>query len=223
MPSEEHVDALPVFRSVMGQVLALLEPLSRASLTAIRRRILPKDGANVESVICPLGALLTGIMDDRTPIKPLHASFYDFLTDRSRSGELFVGESTTHHQNLAFASLRVMKDELRFNICDLESSYLPNSAVTDLEERINRSISPELQYSCRFWTFHVNAARFERSLATEIECFLTNDRVLFYLEVLSLTQALIGTTWALSSIIPWFKVRSFYDLPAMEDNAVVTG
>ncbi|CCM00585.1 uncharacterized protein FIBRA_02621 [Fibroporia radiculosa] len=203
MPIEEHVDALPVFRSVMGQVLALLEPLSRASLTTMRRHISSKDGADVESVIRPLGALLTGISDDQTPIRPLHASFYDFLTDKGRSGEFFVEVSAIHHQSLAFSSLRVMKDELHFNICHLENSYLPNSAVTDLEERIVKYISPELQYACRFWTSHVKSTRFEPYLAAEIEHFLANERILFYLEVLSLTQTLIGT--ALSSIIPWFQ------------------
>jgi hypothetical protein len=36
--------------------------------------------------------------------------------------------------DLAFATLQVMEDELRFNICSLESSYLPNSAIPDLAE-----------------------------------------------------------------------------------------
>jgi hypothetical protein len=30
-------------------------------------------------------------------------------------------------RDLAFASLRVMERDLRFNICDMKSSYLPNS------------------------------------------------------------------------------------------------
>ncbi|CCM05742.1 uncharacterized protein FIBRA_07974 [Fibroporia radiculosa] len=201
MPREERMNALRVFRSVMGQVLALLEPLSRASL----RRFSVKDGGDVDFLICSLGALLTGVTDDQIPIKPLHASFYDFLMDKSRSGEFFIEVSAVHHQNMAFASLRVMKDELRFNICHLENSYLPNSAVTYLEERVKRCISPELQYSCHFWTFHVKVAKHDPSLAREIEYFLTTERVLFYLEVLSLTHSLGGTARALSSIIPWFK------------------
>ncbi|CCM06009.1 uncharacterized protein FIBRA_08252 [Fibroporia radiculosa] len=200
-----RMDSLRMFRALMGQVLALLEPLSRAPLTAIRQRISSKDGADVESVIRPLGVLLTGTTDDQTPIKPLHASFYDFLTDESRSKESFVGEPTMHHQSLAFVSLRVMKAELRFNICGLKNSYLPNAAVTVLEESIIQYISPELQYSCRFWMSHVKAAKFASPLAAEIEYFLTNVTVLFYLEVLSLTQSLSGTASLLSSVIPWIK------------------
>ncbi|OAX30596.1 hypothetical protein K503DRAFT_651267, partial [Rhizopogon vinicolor AM-OR11-026] len=83
-----------------------------------------------------------------------HASFYDFLTDKSRSDKFFIDVSAVEN-NLAFASLRVMEHELRFNIYSLESSYLPNSAVHDLNKRVKDSISTELSYSCRLWGTHV--------------------------------------------------------------------
>jgi hypothetical protein len=76
-------------------------------------------------------------------LSPLHASLYDFLTDKSRSEEFFVDASLVK-SDLAFASLRIMERGLRFNICSLESSYLPNSIVPDLEERVKESISSEL-------------------------------------------------------------------------------
>ena len=46
-----------------------------------------------------------------------HASFPDFLLDESRSGEFYIDLSHIHDQ-LAFASLGIMKDGLRFNICE---------------------------------------------------------------------------------------------------------
>ncbi|CCM00584.1 uncharacterized protein FIBRA_02620 [Fibroporia radiculosa] len=141
MQREGRLDALLVFCAVMGQVLALLEPLSMASLVAMQRHVSPKDSVDVESVICSLGALLTGITDDKTPIRPLHPLFYEFLMDK---------------------------------------------AVTDLKA-------------------HVERAKFEPSLAMDIEYFFANERVLFYLEVLSLTQSLSGTARALASIVPWFR------------------
>lgn len=48
---------------------------------------------------------------------------------------------------------------LRFNICDLETSYLPNSDVEDLEHRISQNVSPELQYSIAFWLAHYICSR----------------------------------------------------------------
>jgi hypothetical protein len=102
-----------------------------------------------------MGSLVTGTADPQTSIRPLHASFYDFPTDKSRSGKFFVDVSFVK-RDLAFASLRVMRTEPRFNICSLESSYQPNSAVINLETRVKKLISAELSYSCRFWGTRAN-------------------------------------------------------------------
>jgi hypothetical protein len=44
-----------------------------------------------EQVIRSLGSLVTGTTDSHTPIRPLDASFYDFLTDKSRSNTFLIG------------------------------------------------------------------------------------------------------------------------------------
>ncbi|CCM02480.1 uncharacterized protein FIBRA_04580 [Fibroporia radiculosa] len=62
----------------------------RMNVLAFRaRRISLTDSVDVELVIDSLGAVLTGITDNKTPIRPLHASFYDFLIDEGWSGEFF--------------------------------------------------------------------------------------------------------------------------------------
>ncbi|OJA13985.1 hypothetical protein AZE42_04595, partial [Rhizopogon vesiculosus] len=177
-------DAIPLFQSVMGQILASREPLPKTALTSMRQRFPHVDGDyTVDDVIRAMGSLMTGTVDSQTPIRPLHASFYDFLTDKSRSDKFFIDVSALEI-DLAFASLRVMEHELRFNICSLESSYLPNSDVHDLDKRVKDSISTELSYSCRFWGTHVGAASFEQSLATEITAFFDDERLLFWMEAL---------------------------------------
>jgi hypothetical protein len=40
------------------------------------------------------------------------------------------------------ASLGVMKAGLRFKVCQLPNSYLPNSEIPDLAERVNQVTSP---------------------------------------------------------------------------------
>jgi hypothetical protein len=80
-----------------------------------------------------LASLVSGTSDSDTPIRPLNVSFYNFLTDKLWSHDFFVDMSSVQ-SNLAFATLRVMEDELRFNICSLESSYLTNSSVPELEK-----------------------------------------------------------------------------------------
>jgi hypothetical protein len=210
MPKHEHREAIPVFCSVMGQILASLEPLPMPALKAMRLHFPDQHSRyNVENVIRSLGSLVTSITDPQTPIRPLHASFYDFLTDKSRSHDFFV-DSSLVQGDLAFASLRVMdsKRGLRFNICSLENSYLPNSSVPDLEKRVKDSIPAQLSYSSRFWGTHVGFTRFESSLAKEVEAFFDGERLLWWLEALALMKCLSGSVVTLLSITDWFSVRS---------------
>jgi hypothetical protein len=78
---------------------------------------------DVGDVIKSLGSLVTGITDPQTPIRPLHTSFYDFLTEKSRSHDFFVDASAVQG-DLAFAMLRIMDSGrgLRSNIFSLENS-----------------------------------------------------------------------------------------------------
>ena len=207
MPQEDHTEAIPMFRSVMGQILASREPLTKAALTFMRLHFPRVDSSyKVDNVIGPMGSLITGTADSETPIRPLHASFYDFLTDTARSKKFFIDVSSVE-RDLAFASLGVMKQGLRFNICSLESSYLPNSAVHDLDKRVKDSIPAELAYSCRFWGTHVRAAPLEPLLAKEVEAFLGEEHLLFWMEVLSLTRSISSAARSLIPIQDWCTVR----------------
>jgi len=207
MPHEDDEEAIPMFQSVMGQILASHEPLTKAALTSMRLHFPRVDRSyEVDDVIGPMGSLITGTADSQTPIRPLHASFYDFLTDTARSDKFFIDVSSVE-RDLAFASLGVMKQGLHFNICSLESSYLPNSAVHDLEKRVKDSIPAELSYSCRFWGTHVRAAPFDSLLAKEVEAFFDEERLLFWIEVLGLTRSVGSAARSLIPIQDWCTVR----------------
>lgn len=204
MPDDERGEVIPMFRSVMGQILALQEPLSASALTAMRLHFsCDDDRYDVVRVIGQLDSLVIGATDCHIPIR-LHPSFHDFITDRSRSHEFFADASLIQ-TDLAFASLGVMEYGLRFNICALESSHLPNSAVSDLQKRVEQSIPAELSYSCRFWGTHVQATSFEPALAEEIKAFFSGERLLFWLEALALMKGLDGPAASLSSISNWLK------------------
>ncbi|KAG2078675.1 hypothetical protein BDR04DRAFT_1064436 [Suillus decipiens] len=208
MPEDGRGEVIPMFRSVMSQILASQEPPSMATLTAMRLHFpCDHDRCDVAGVIGRMGPLLIGIADSWTPIRPLHASFYKFLAQKSRSHDFFVDISSIH-RDLALASLRVMEKGLRFNICDLETSYLPNSAVPNLQKRVEGSISTELSYSCRFWGTHLQAASFERTLAQEVEALFSGERLLFWLEALALMKSLSSSRESLSSIANWFTGHS---------------
>ncbi|KIK41433.1 hypothetical protein CY34DRAFT_13061 [Suillus luteus UH-Slu-Lm8-n1] len=207
MPEDDRRESIPLFCSVMGQILASLEPLPVPALTAMRLHF--PDGRSsydVKLLMGHLGSLVSGTSDLHTPICPLHASFYDFLTDKSRSHDFFV-DSSSVQSDLAFATLRVMDSEhgLRFNICSLENSYLPNSSVPELEKRVKDSISVELSYSCRFWGTHVSSMSFKSSLAKEVEAFFDGERLLWWLEALTLIKGIGGSVVTLLSVTDWFS------------------
>jgi hypothetical protein len=185
----------------MAQVLGTMEPLSLDSLATMRCHF--KDSADIKigKILAPMAALLSGTTDPSVPIRPLHASFADYLTDRKRSHGFFIDVQGIRN-DLAFASLGVMKKKLRFNICDLPSSYLPNSEVLDLDDRIKKRIPAELVYSCRFWTDHVREAPFNPALAAEVQAFFNDKILLFWFEVLSLLNVMNTCAGSLSSVIP---------------------
>lgn len=192
----------------MRQILGTVEALPLGALASMRRHFTDSQGTDIRAVVAPMGALLSGTTDHSIAIRPLHASFPDFLTDRDRSGEFFVELTPQIVSDLAFASLGVMKDELRFNICQLPSSYLPNSKITDLDDRIRKYIPPELAYSCRFWIGHLRRAPFDLRLTEEVRALLKDERLLFWFEVLGLLKVLNTCANLLSLLIHWIMVRA---------------
>ncbi|KAH7907518.1 hypothetical protein BJ138DRAFT_1014364, partial [Hygrophoropsis aurantiaca] len=202
--------ALKKFHSVMGQILATLEPLPVASLNAMRHQFPDQEDCfDVELVVDLMGSLLSGI-NSQSPVRPLHVSFREFLTEKSRSQQYFVDVKRAQC-GLAFSSLRVMEHGLRFNICKLPSSYLRNSEVEDLQERINQHIPSHLSYSCRFWATHVRSVDPGTELAKEVVQFFNDERLLFWIEALSLLKTISGPIAALMLVPQWIKGKAGYD------------
>ncbi|KAG6327985.1 hypothetical protein ID866_11104 [Astraeus odoratus] len=209
--------ALERFRSMMQQVLSMLQPLTMHALGAMRS-VFPdeQDHYDMGIILGFMGSLWSGVTNKSTPglVHPLHASFYDFLTEPSRSGIYFVGE-VDMHRNLASASLHILHRDLCFNICKLESSYLCNSEVSDIEERIGANIPPHLSYSCQFWMKHLQGTPFATDLALQVKGILGSERVLFWFEVLSLLNALGSVAADVVVTARWLQVSqlTYGDLP----------
>ncbi|KAG6331660.1 hypothetical protein ID866_7427 [Astraeus odoratus] len=170
------------FQSVMRQILWTAQPLPIPSLNIMRQNFKTNDSPNdVRNILNFMGALLSGVTDDTTPVRPLHSTFYDFLTNRSRSGDFCI-DTMEIHFDLAFASVRVMQQELGFNICGLGSSYLRNLEVKDLCQRKKKSISPHLSYACQYWAHHVQGTRFCGMLVEELKTIFQTEYILFWIE-----------------------------------------
>jgi AAA ATPase domain len=202
-------EARTLFRTIMGQLFAAIEPLSIDSLVALRQYVPIDDPEDsdpdlVIEILGQLGSLLSNISssDHTRAVIPLHTSFRDFLTSKT-SKVFYVNLADAHHQ-LAHSCVGLMFKDLRFNICQLESSYLANSDVPDIDCRVAQHIPPALSYSCLFWDNHLKHVVFEDDLFAKLR-LLFEKKFLFWLEVLSLKSKVGQALPALSSLLKWLQ------------------
>ncbi len=202
---EYFKDEEALFRFLVGQLLAAFEPLSIRSLSTLQRHASDDNNApnSVVETLRFLGSLLSNVTssDDTLPIVPLHTSFRDFVTNEEKSSVFYVDLRVAHRQ-LAHSCLSLLLDDLKFNICGLESSYLANKDVEDLESRIVEHLPPALSYACRFWDDHLEPFDFETDLFGKLQSFFER-KFLFWLEALSLMGDLGLASPALSSLSVW--------------------
>ena len=205
--TQESSDMVAMFRSVMRQVLWSKESLPISALDSMRDKF-PRtdDHYDVGDTLCLMASLLSGATDISTPVRPLHASFYDFLLDKNRSRKFFIEQGDVH-RDLAAASLSIMQTCLCFNICGLETSYVLNAEVADLDKRVEKNIPPHLHYACQFWAAHLQDVEFDAGLAKLVGQFITGEYVLFWLEALGVSKLIREAYWILISAERWFQVR----------------
>ena len=200
-----HRKARLLFRSVVGQLITSIEPLTIRSLTTLRQQA-SFDGDDRDAVVILLrrfGSLLSNVnsSDETLPIIPLHTSFRDFLTNKEKSGDFCVSLQDAHRQ-LAHSCLGLLLEDLKFNICNLESSYLANKDVKDLLSSVDKHIPPALLYACRFWDDHLEHIDFETELFVQLRTFF-EKKFLFWLEALSVTSNVGLASLALSALNVW--------------------
>jgi hypothetical protein len=202
-------EARDLFRSVVGQLITSIEPLTIRSLIPLRQHASynKRSDAAVTGLLHRLGSLLSinvSSSDNNLPIIPLHTSFRDFLTNKDKSGNFYVGVRDAHRE-LAHSCLNLLLDPLdglKFNICKLETSYLANDDVEDLNIRVEQNIPPALLYACRYWDDHLKHTDFKMDLFRKVETLL-KEKFLFWLEALSLTRIIGLAPSAFATLNMW--------------------
>ncbi|CAE6446644.1 unnamed protein product, partial [Rhizoctonia solani] len=127
-----------------------------------------------------------------------HSNFKDFIAQSSRSGDFFILPDRCEAE-LAACCFEVMERDLRFNICELETSYLRNNEVPDLKLRIDSHIGPALKYACTHWIEHFAAAPNE-GLLESIRRFMEGPQLMYWIEALSLLGRIDVAISALSKL-----------------------
>ncbi|KAF8753661.1 WD40 repeat-like protein, partial [Rhizoctonia solani] len=186
-------------RAVLRTVLMAQEPIGVETIALLAGI----DGSRrVKYALSPLRSVLhqsesTGL------VSTLHASFPDFMFSSKRSGPYFC-DMEKHSPGMAHRCFAVMKDQLRFNICDLPSSFIPDENVDNLQDRIEHRISASLAYVCRYWASHVSLAPANDDLLEDLSAFLS-ERLLFWMEVMSLRRELLAGIEGFLALKQWLR------------------
>ncbi|KAG8704540.1 hypothetical protein FRC09_003461 [Ceratobasidium sp. 395] len=175
-------------------VTATRTPLSVSSLARLLDRLIPRKV--LDRVIHSLSSVLYVDRNQGSVVRVSHPSFMDYITNSSRSKRLCI-DLEQQNTILAECCLRAMSEGLRFNICDLETSYLLNSQVPNLDSRVRHAIHPHLSYSCLYWSSHVADAQID-ALNDLLRQFLFQTPLMYWIEALSLLGKLRA---ALSSLL----------------------
>jgi len=189
------------FQEIVRSIIVLESPLSVTSLA----HLLGKAKDDISLRLDSLHSVLNIPDRDNVPVRLLHLSFREFLVDTSNQKSLFWVDERVRHDELASHCLQLMSQPngLRQNMCDLQ----PGSLRYEINEgRIISHLSPELQYACRYWVYHLKQSQRYVSDKATVDTFL-RKHFLHWLEAMSLigdTNKCVSLLETLSTLV---KVR----------------
>lgn len=184
-------------------ITASTSPLSIRAIAAILQEKSEEDiMTSATKIIHSLRAVVYEDEENGGMVRAYHLSFLDFLGMKAKE----IDRSRVH--KLMFEScLSIMLRKLKFNICGLEDAYVMNRDVADLEQRILKNILPELDYGCLYWMTHLlNSGLNAIEVQGKVKALLCNVRLLFWLEVLSITGAVERSIPILQRCLTFFAV-----------------
>ncbi|RGP76562.1 wd40 repeat [Fusarium longipes] len=184
LSDEEKAVLNAKFRLTLGAIALLFES---PVITTLEHLIMPVNG--LFRTLEKFHSVLDVPEDDSSPLKFFHASFRDFLLDRTRSGHDYCIDELEIHRLVLRNCLQIMNRDLHQDLCDLK---LPGTSASDVpKESISMHISPHLKYSCLYWMRHLEKLnQHEPNLPClddgNIVSNFFDSKFLFWLEALSL-------------------------------------
>ncbi|KAJ3567138.1 hypothetical protein NP233_g6560 [Leucocoprinus birnbaumii] len=191
-------DEARAFVSVVSVAVVAKRPLENADLTKL-------PGVDIDTLEVIRSGLESVIEPGAATFRFVHQSFVDFLLS-PKSGcpsRLAIDESSAQCQ-LAELCLDAMQSQLRFNICNLETSARRNTDIPDLSVKIKNNISSLLLYSCSFWVEHLSWTPFGLN-RMELLKEIINEKLLFWFECMSLMKETVRVSPALLQVLSWSK------------------
>ncbi|CAE6467361.1 unnamed protein product [Rhizoctonia solani] len=201
-------------RLVLNTVLCTQEPLT---VEALAKLLKLGDANRVSSALQPLWSVLH-ICEESDLVTTFHASFPEYMFDAARSKEYSCDAMACHH-TLSQLCFDCIHRAPGFNICGLESSFVPDSNVPDLETRVRNMIPTELFYACQHWAAHLNYVGHSPDLLRRLESFLST-RLLMWMEVMNLKNSIHAGAKAVQMAESWAtRCQSSTELTSLAHDA----
>ncbi|KAG9079794.1 hypothetical protein FS749_008242 [Ceratobasidium sp. UAMH 11750] len=155
----------------------------------------------VHTVLRPLLPILHGSNAGELGMT-LYISFASYLTDPQRSGKFYCEVQRDNELLVQLCFKAIAGASPPFNVCRLESSYLLDREVPDVDERVDESISQAMWYACRHWATHLMLAGHSDDLLTALYEFLST-RLLLWMEVMNLKHQISQAAELLGGLHAW--------------------
>jgi WD40 repeat protein len=168
----DDVDFCLDFKIIMGAILVARNPLSDNALDALLFLERPSRHTTAR-----LGCVLR--WSNTEPIRILHPSFGDFLSNRLRCGShVWYIDKPLHNRSFSVQCINYLDQALRRNLVDMTLSF----------DYMDVSLCEELSYACTFWIEHVcTVTEDTASLAIRLDTFL-HTHLLHWLECMSILK-----------------------------------
>ncbi|KAL4733015.1 NACHT and WD40 domain protein [Aspergillus similis] len=172
----EQQQLLQEFQDIIGVIILLAVPLSITTLSLF----LELEVDQISNRLDSFRSVLSIPRDENQPVRILHLSFPEFLV---RTTTKFRVDAPTKHKDIAKSCLRTMRRLLRRDICTLADPGARRAEIDPLD--IYKCLPSELQYSCRYWIYHLKNSHVLSSNIDEVQLFL-QKHFLHWMEAMSL-------------------------------------
>jgi WD40 repeat protein len=161
MPERAREEVLADFHLIVGTIILLASPLSTGSLASL----LGLQSGMVEDRLDHLHSVLSVPSGPDQPVRLLHLSFRDFLTDpKQKAGNPFWIDGQRAHRYIASRCISILGRQL----CkDVRKVYGIAKSYRD-----NIRLPPEFRYACVSWIYHLTAANASVRDGDEVHKFL---------------------------------------------------
>ncbi|KAF7971896.1 hypothetical protein HWV62_19519 [Athelia sp. TMB] len=196
----EDADFVKDYDLVIGTIMALKRPLSLVALRALHDGSLDLEA---EQLLQRFGSVLTGFRDARQPIRMLHSSFHEFVTDRAANEEStkqFYLSERRHSGRLAELCVKMLNRELAEPIAGTGYLARDEDDVPGIPEI--SGASEQLVYGCAHWPSHLQDVETSQTIQAHIITFISRHLVT-WIEVVTATDVFRGSL----QIGQWIQLR----------------